>query len=59
MTTNQKGTIAELAITLAAVELGVDVYRPSPRAAATISSSISVDGCVEFNASGRRSKTTS
>jgi hypothetical protein len=28
MTTNQKGTIAELAITLAAVELGVDVYRP-------------------------------
>jgi PD-(D/E)XK endonuclease len=28
VTTNQKGAIAELAITMAAVRLGVDVYRP-------------------------------
>ena len=28
MTTNQKGAIAEAAITLAAVKLGIDVYRP-------------------------------
>jgi PD-(D/E)XK endonuclease len=28
MTTNQKGVVAELAIALAAVKLGVDVYRP-------------------------------
>jgi hypothetical protein len=28
LTTNQKGAIAELAITLAATRLGVDVYRP-------------------------------
>jgi hypothetical protein len=28
VTTNRKGAIAELAITLAAVKLGVDVYRP-------------------------------
>jgi len=29
LTTNQKGAIAEAAITKAAVELGVDVYRPA------------------------------
>jgi PD-(D/E)XK endonuclease len=28
MTTDQKGAIAELAIALAAVRLGIDVYRP-------------------------------
>ena len=29
LTTNQKGAIAEAAITKAAVELGIEVYRPS------------------------------
>jgi hypothetical protein len=29
LTTDQKGNVAELAIARAAIELGVDVYRPA------------------------------
>jgi len=53
LSTDQKGTIAELAIIQEALKLEVDVYKPCFDGGATTSSSASKVRSSEYSASGR------
>jgi hypothetical protein len=52
LTSNDKGNIAEAAIALEAIKLGIDVLKPMPSTAAMTSRLISAAVCCESNASG-------